>query len=215
MDRHGHGTIVASILAGYSEEDGFIGVAPNATIGAYRVGGPGTHSEDITIAAWLQAEKDGMQIIVSSYGIDSGNWAQRPTALVVSRLVAKGIPCVVAIGNSRNRGLFSVLNPASGRGVISVNSFTRQGNISSKSAAGPTPELDIKPQVVAPGENVPVASGDGTYGDNSGSSFAVPLVAGIIALIAEARGTLDLKLIESLLVSTAEPRGDPKYSVAL
>ncbi|KAM0668551.1 hypothetical protein ACQRIU_002113 [Beauveria bassiana] len=215
MDGHGHGTMVASILAGYSEEDGFIGVAPNATIGAYRIGGPDTHSEDKMIAAWLQAEKDGMQIIVSSYGIDSGNWAQRPSALVVSRLVAKGIPCVVAIGNSRHRGLFSVVNPSSGRGVISVSSFTQEGYIPAKSAAGPTAELDMKPQVGAPGDRVPVAFTDGSYGVESGSSFATPLVAGIIALIAEARGTFDPKLMESLLVSTAEPRGDPNHSVAL
>ncbi|OAA71274.1 Peptidase S8, subtilisin-related protein [Cordyceps fumosorosea ARSEF 2679] len=212
---HSYGTIVASILAGYSEEDGFVGAAPNATIGAYSIGGGATHAEDSIIAAWLQAEKDGMQVIVSSFGYQGGNWAQRPTAMVVSRLVAKGIPCVVGIGNEKSNGLFNVMNPSSGRGVISVNSFTEQGYIASLSASGPTAELDIKPQVGAPGEQVPVAYADGSYGKNSGTSFAGPLVAGIIALVAEARGTFDPALIESLLVSTAEPRGEPNYSVAL
>ncbi|EGX93531.1 subtilisin, putative [Cordyceps militaris CM01] len=215
MDLHGHGTIVASILAGYSKEDGFVGAAPNATLGAYRIGGVATHSEDGIIAAWLQAEKEGMQIIVSSFGIQGGNWAQRPTATVVSRLVAKGIPCIAAIGNQKNNGLFNVVNPSSGRGVISVNSFTQDGFIAIMSAAGPTPELDIKPQVGAPGDSVPVAYEDGSYGSDSGTSFAAPLVAGIIALIAEARGTFDPALIESLLMSTAEARGEPVYSVAL
>ncbi len=215
MDRRGHGTIVASVLAGNSKEDGFIGAAPDATLGAYRItdkGGVADHGEDNIMAAWLQAEKDGMQIIVSAFGYQGANWAQRPTALLVSRLVAKGIPCIAGLGNGRN-GLFDVMNPSSGRGVISVNSFAQNRDMALLSAAGPTPELDIKPQVGAPGDHVPVAYSDGSYGTDSGTSFAAPLVAGIMALVAEARGTFDPALLESLLMSTAAPQGVP-FSIA-
>lgn len=40
------------------------------------------------IAAWLEAYKDGAQVIVSSLGLPS-SWAERPSALVVSRITAK------------------------------------------------------------------------------------------------------------------------------
>ncbi|TQV92777.1 subtilisin [Cordyceps javanica] len=217
MSEINHGTIVASILAGNSKEDGFVGAAPDATLGAYMIldkDNIATYGEDNIMAAWLQAEKDGMQIIVSSFGQQGGNWAQMPTALLISRLVAKGIPCISGLGNQRSRGLFEVSSTASGRGAIAVNSFTDYRGIAVKSAAGPTPELDIKPQVGAPGERVPVINNDGSYGSDSGTSFAAPLVAGIMALVAEARGTFDPAVLESLLMSTAAPQGAP-FSVAL
>ncbi|KAJ6447112.1 endoglucanase B [Purpureocillium lavendulum] len=86
----------------------------------------------------------------------------------------------------------------------------QQLTIARLSSHGPTWELDIKPDVVAPGEDVKLLTQEGGYHRNSGTSFSGPHVAGAIALIAEARGTLDPKLINSLLVSTARPSND-KY----
>ncbi|TQV93225.1 subtilisin-like serine protease PR1C [Cordyceps javanica] len=102
MDWHGYGTKVLGILAGYDKDKGFVGAALNATIMAYRVLDCAAEgSEDDMIAGWLKAKEDGAQIIVS------------------------GVPCVAALGNTQDDGLFYAANPSTGRGVTSVNSFRR------------------------------------------------------------------------------------------
>lgn len=82
------------------------------------------------------------------------------------------------------------------------------GDIGRLSAFGPTWSLDIKPSIGAPGEKIYVLTEDGGYALGSGTSFAAPLVAGVVALIGEARGSFDPSLIESLLITTATPQAD-------
>ncbi|KAM3519452.1 hypothetical protein MY4038_009780 [Beauveria bassiana] len=126
MDCRGHGTGVAGVVAGYDKAQGFVGVAPDATIMAYRVlDCQGRGTEDDMIAGWLKAKQDGAQIIVSASGVQGENWAQRPLAMVVARIVASGVPCVGGLGNNGGEGLFYAMNPSTGHGVTSVNSFYR------------------------------------------------------------------------------------------
>lgn len=87
------------------------------------------------------------------------------------------------------------------------------------SAYGPTLNLDIKPNIAAPGGGIPVTTKDGGYGVVSGMSLSGPLVAGIVALVGQARGgVLHTTLASSLLVSTARPQryasGDGFMTVA-
>ncbi|KAF4456674.1 putative subtilisin-like serine protease [Fusarium austroafricanum] len=81
------------------------------------------------------------------------------------------------------------------------------GTVSTYSSWGPTWEVDVKPQFGSPGGNIlstyPLKKGG--YAVLSGTSMACPLVAGVIALIAEVRGTLDPATIENLLSSTSNP----------
>ncbi|KAG5993799.1 hypothetical protein E4U52_001636 [Claviceps spartinae] len=81
------------------------------------------------------------------------------------------------------------------------------GKLSTWSSWGPTWEMEFKPQFGAPGGKIlstlPVAMG--SYAVHSGTSMSAPLAAAIIALIAEVRGTLDPKLMNNLLSSTAKP----------
>ncbi|TQW04019.1 subtilisin-like serine protease PR1C [Cordyceps javanica] len=222
MDCVGHGTAVAGILGG--NDANYVGVAPNATLAAYRVLDCNTFMvEDDLVAGWLKAYEDGAQIIVSSAGWPGSGWATRAAAVVVSRIVDSGVPCIVGLGNDKESGLFSTMNPSSGRGVTSVNAFARasgalDGHVRDApmarfSSYGPNWDLDIKPTVGSPGDDVPSIQRGGGYTDVSGTSFAGPLVAGILALMAEVRGTFDPVLLNSLLSSTAVPQGPP-YSVA-
>ncbi|KAF9781470.1 hypothetical protein IL306_013467 [Fusarium sp. DS 682] len=82
------------------------------------------------------------------------------------------------------------------------------GAPSAFSSWGPTWEMDVKPQFGAPGGKIlsTYPQSMGSYAVLSGTSMASPLVAGIVALIAEARGTRDPALIENLLSASANPQ---------
>jgi subtilisin family serine protease len=73
------------------------------------------------------------------------------------------------------------------------------------SSWGPSFEVDVNPQITAPGGNIlstyPLALG--AYFVDTGTSMSTPFVAGSIALILEARGELDPATINSILSATA------------
>ncbi|OBZ81443.1 Minor extracellular protease vpr, partial [Choanephora cucurbitarum] len=62
-----HATHIAGIIAGYSEKQGFTGVAPEASLGIWRVFGcQGSTSSDMMIKAMLMAYDAGVDIISMS-----------------------------------------------------------------------------------------------------------------------------------------------------
>lgn len=206
MDCSGHGTAMAGILGGY-DAGKYVGVAPNATLMAYRVFGCKENaSEDNVMKGWERAAQDKAQIIVGASGTETSS-AQHPLSMMVSRIAAKGIICVGPVGNSPGKGAFRSATPSAGRGVISVGSFSRSFHIQNHSSYGPTWDLDIKPSLGAPGVDVPTPEVGGGYGLNNGTSFAAPFAAGVAAVIAEALGkNLDWSMMASRLVSTAKPQ---------
>ena len=120
-DCGGHGTHVAGIVA--ADGGGVTGVAPGATLGAYRVFGcSGTTSFDIVIAALERALADGMDIVNMSLGAALA-WPQHPAAQASTRLVNEGVVVVAAAGNDGPLGLYATGTPSVGEKVISVASF--------------------------------------------------------------------------------------------
>ncbi|KAJ1911159.1 hypothetical protein IWQ60_010270 [Tieghemiomyces parasiticus] len=112
----GHGTSVAGILAG---NDGpFQGVAPQATLGIYRVlDCHDNTSVPIVTAALEQAQRDGMQVINLSVGSPSG-FSFDLQASLGSALARAGIAVVSAAGNSGSDSLFMNNSPATGISVV-------------------------------------------------------------------------------------------------
>ncbi|KAJ3469456.1 hypothetical protein MRS44_003521 [Fusarium solani] len=88
-----------------------------------------------------------------------------------------------------------------------VNNITA-GAVSAFTSWGPTWEMDVKPQFGAPGGEIlsTYPRDQGSFAVLSGTSMATPLLAGIVALIAEVRGTLDPIFIENLLSATSKPQ---------
>lgn len=122
MDCVGHGTHVAGIIAADSIAPEFTGVAPNVTLGVYRVFGcTGSTSDDVLIQAYMMAYEAGADIISASVGGNSG-WSEEPWAVVVSRIVEAGVPCTVAVGNDGGTGVFVASAAATGNGVTAVAS---------------------------------------------------------------------------------------------
>jgi minor extracellular serine protease Vpr len=121
----GHGTHVAGIAAadGRGHAGEVTGVAPGATIYAYRVFGcNGSTDDDTMIAAMERLLKDGAQVLNMSIGDRDDTWPDAPTAAAASNLAAAGVVVVASIGNSAADGLYSAGAPGVGRNVIGVGS---------------------------------------------------------------------------------------------
>jgi len=119
-DCNGHGTHVAGITGANGTVKG---VAPEVTLGAYRVFGcEGSSSADVIIAALEKAYKDGMDVVNMSLGA-AFQWPQYPTAVVSNRLVKKGVVVVASAGNSGANGAYSLGAPGVGEDVIGVASY--------------------------------------------------------------------------------------------
>ncbi|RUS24919.1 peptidase S8/S53 domain-containing protein, partial [Jimgerdemannia flammicorona] len=105
----------------------FVGVAPEATIGAYRIFGCAADStrSDIVIQAMLRAAADKMDIISMSIGENSG-WSEEVDAILASRLTKQGHIVVISMGNNGGNGFFLGNSPGTttdGFGVGSIDNL--------------------------------------------------------------------------------------------
>ena len=122
----GHGTHVAGIVGGNSAT--LKGVAPDVSLGAYRVFGCyGSSSSDVIVAAMERALADGMNVVNQSLGA-ARQWPQYPTSQAATRLVNQGVVMVASIGNNGPGGsspdaLFAAGAPGVGDKVIGVASY--------------------------------------------------------------------------------------------
>jgi hypothetical protein len=165
-----HGTAVAALMVG---RDGrFRGAAPGATLYAadiYCDSPTGGSAERITQAlAWLAREQVGV-INLSLVGPPNGVLER-----AVAAMLARGHLLVAAVGNDGPAA--PPLFPASYPGVVGVTAVDRDGR--------PLPEAARGPQVqfAAPGNHMASASpGEPPYRAVRGTSFAAPIVAGLLA----------------------------------
>ncbi|KAG5982365.1 hypothetical protein E4U55_001995 [Claviceps digitariae] len=133
----------------------------------------------------------------------------------VKRIVASGM-VPAQVGETWIKSLAARQTVTLNMGVASKS--TRQvqviknnatgGAVSEFSSWGPTDEMNFKPQFGAPGGSIlsTLPLSDGGVGVASGTSMATPMTAGVIALLGEYRGSLDIDLIRNLLSATAKPR---------
>ncbi|KAI1846594.1 hypothetical protein JX266_007167 [Neoarthrinium moseri] len=118
MDHFGHGTHVAGIIAGKSDQ--FVGVAPNAKILSFKVfGSTGYSDEETVIEGFLKAFESGADIITASLGEKSG-FTSNALAMVASRMVDQGVVVTIAAGNDGQDGAFDMSNGASGEHVLTI-----------------------------------------------------------------------------------------------
>ncbi|HUE84614.1 MAG TPA: S8 family serine peptidase [Vicinamibacterales bacterium] len=202
-DCGGHGTHVAGIVGADGGPSGVTGVAPGATLGAYRVFGcSGTTSFDIVIAALERALADGMDVVNMSLGSALG-WPQHPAAQASTRLVNKGVVVVAAAGNDAVLGLYASSVPSVGAKVISVASFqnthlrlpyftispddTRIG-YSSAAAAPAAPTSGSAPMA---------RTGTSASVDDACTALAPGSLAGTVALIRRGACTFHIKALNA------------------
>jgi hypothetical protein len=165
-----HGTAVASLLVGFAPD--FHGAAPGARLFAADAwcgdAGPGGRVEDVVRSlGWLVGERVGV-INLSLVG--------PPNVVleaVIRRVRVEGILVVAAAGNDGPNA--PPLYPAAYDGVIAVTGVDSQRRALLEAARGKHVRF------AAPGADVLAASPGAKYAPVRGTSFAAPLVAGMLA----------------------------------
>jgi hypothetical protein len=164
-----HGTAVASLLVGRSEA--FRGAAPGADLYSADVycDSPtgGTVDAIADAFAWLARETVPV-INVSLVGPSNTVLEQ-----VVRRILARGQIIVAAVGNDGPAA--PPLYPASYPGVVGVTAVDRRDHVLPEAARGAQVEF------AAPGADMVAASGEQSFAPVRGTSFAAPIVAGLLA----------------------------------
>ncbi|HEX5496119.1 MAG TPA: S8 family serine peptidase, partial [Mycobacteriales bacterium] len=218
-DLLGHGTHVASIVAGSGAASGgrFRGVAPGATLLIGKVlGDNGVGDASATIAGMQWAVSNGARVINLSLSSDSPSDDSDPLSQAVDQISDQsGVLVVAAAGNGTL--LHTVNAPASAEQALAVGAVDKSDRLAGFSSRGPgLTSGSVKPEITAPGVNIVAARAartnlgpivDTDYTRLSGTSMAAPHVAGAAVLMAEQNPTWTGPDLRRALVSTAKDGG--------
>jgi len=208
MDDQGHGTHVAGIVA--ANLDDFTGVAPDATLLAYKVlnaGGSGSESDVLAaLERALDPNGDGElsdRADVTNLSLGGDGNPDDAVSLAVDNAVAAGMVVCVASGNSG--AYHDVSSPGTARDAITVGAVDERDAPATFTSKGPSPKLvSIKPDVLAPGVSIRSTYLKGGYSNLSGTSMATPHVAGAAALLRAVHPTWTPQEVKSALILYAK-----------
>ena len=215
-DTDGHGTHVASTIAGTGAASGgkHTGVAPGAKLLIGKVCGGQGCPESAILAGMEWAVARGAKVVNLSLG-GPDTAADDPLELAVARLsAAHGTLFVVAAGNDGTYGAETVSSPASADAALAVGAVDDQDVVASFSGRGPrVHDAALKPEITAPGVEIMAArsrySARGERGEKyvsiSGTSMATPHVAGSAAILAQRHPEWTGAQLKAALVGAAEP----------
>ncbi|MES9538039.1 S8 family serine peptidase [Actinomadura sp. NPDC000600] len=212
-DRVGHGTHVASTVAGTgaASHGERRGVAPQADLLIGKVlddEGSGTDSSVIAGMEWAAPRADVVNMSLGGVPTDGAD----PLSLALNDLTKRhGTLFVVAAGNEGLVG--SVGTPGTADAALTVGAVDARDRLAEFSSRGPRGHV-AKPEIVAPGVDIIAARAEGTamgtptgarYTKASGTSMATPHVAGAAALLAAKHPDWGPSRLKAALVGTADP----------
>lgn len=179
IDRVGHGTHVAGIIAANGKEGGITGVAPKSSIYILKaIDKTGSGKSSWVINAINYAVSLNVDIISMSLGM-----AQSEDRLerAVKNAIRNNILVVCAAGNEGNGNFedFEYSYPAAYVDVISV------GAVDKNAMLAPFSNSNLVIDCVAPGVDIISTYPNNRYASLSGTSMAVPHVTGTLALLKE------------------------------
>ena len=192
-----HGTAVASLFVGRSPE--FHGAAPGAELVAVDVycaaATPGGRVRDIVLALGELVAANVRVINMSVVGPDNA-----VLAAVVRKVIAQSIVIVAASGNDGpNAG---PLYPAAYPGVVAVTAVDAHAKVLMEASGGDHVRF------AAPGADMVAASLGGEYAAVRGTSYAAPLVAGLITRLLEREDAAGVdQVVQQLAATAAESAG--------
>ncbi len=226
MGEGSHGTQTLSTIGGFKDGQ-LIGPAFGATYLLAKT--ENTESETpIEMDNWIRAlewaDSIGVDVTSTSLGYlefdppyPSYNWTHMdgntvPITIAADLAVKRGIVVVNSAGNEGyNSTRNTLVAPADGDSVIAVGAVTSSGSRASFSSVGNTVDGRIKPDVMAMGSGVRVASpySDFGYTSASGTSFSCPLAAGVAALILSENPSLTPMQVREAMRQTANNVSNP------
>lgn len=173
MDRCGHGTFCAGLIAAEANGFGIVGVAPRAQIFAVKV----LNDRSQGTLNWLLRGIDWcirneMDIISMSLGFDKD---YPKLHNVIRDAYNKGIVMIAAVGNNKFEP--DAEYPARYDETIAVTAIDDRKHIAKFATTG------SKVEIAAPGVSITSTYLRNQYAIGSGTSFSTPLISGSIALI--------------------------------
>jgi serine protease AprX len=235
IDRFGHGTHMAGIIAGSggSSRGSWRGVAPDADLISVKVAGPdGATDVSVVLAAlqWVVANRGrlGIRVLNLAFGTDAtSSYLVDPLDYAVERAWRAGILVVAAAGNRGPDG-GSISKPGDDPFVLTVGAADVRGTADRRddvvapfSSLGPTVDGVPKPDLVAPGVSIVSVRAPGSWADldrpesrvgraymkGTGTSQATAVVCGIAALLFDADPSLTPDEAKAALVGTSRGLG--------
>jgi len=224
-----HGSMVSGVALGRATSVALGGVAPKANLISINIKN-GNNDAIVRAINWVLTVKDKYKI--AAVNLSAGLLLPRPRGATnpcdllfggekelsdgITALHNAGIPFIIAAGNDYqvNQVNFPACIPKAIT-VGSVVSFVapdnlqfgnRVGDITNYSNIGP--EIDV----LAPSEGIAAATNKGNYMIGSGTSSAAPFIAGVIALLKQAKPTATVDEIRLALATTINYKSDIYYS---
>lgn len=221
-----HGMNVLSCI-GANMPGEIVGTAPKASFWLIRTEDDGSEFP-VEEANWVigaeYADSVGADVINSSLGYTTFNgdrFPRKPKALDGKTSIAtlgadiaasKGIIICTSAGNSgTNKEWKFIGSPADAFNVLSVGGITKSKNRSSFSSYGPTADGRVKPTVSAVATSSVVAKGK-TSGTADGTSFASPILCGMVACLWQANPTKTYKEIMDAIIQSSSHVNNPDDS---
>ena len=226
-DDMGHGTMVASVALGDGNGPGPIagsmkGVAPQAALSAAKVlDSTGNGPDPVAVQAiqWCAA-RPSVTVISLSIGSDVPSDGLDIMSQAVDAAVTGGKIVIAAAGNSGDVP-GSITAPGSAIKAITVGAAAEWSNnpaapyysqgpyLAPFSSRGPTEDGRIKPDVIGPGVTIGTASSGSVslYEVVDGTSFSTPYVAGVAALLKQAKPAWTQSDVRAAIEGTAVDAG--------
>ena len=193
--RNLHGFLVLSTMGGYQASQ-IVGTAPDSNY--YLFITEDANSENpVEESYWVEAaevaDSLGVDVINTSLGYfqyDNPNYSytyndMNGNTSFISKgadiAFSRGMICVASAGNSGASANPNIAVPAEGIKTFAVGAVKSDENYAAFSSIGTSFDGRIKPDVMAQGQSVTVATVAGTVGTASGTSFSGPIMAGSIA----------------------------------
>ncbi|WP_241825484.1 S8 family peptidase [Micromonospora sp. CB01531] len=218
LDRVGHGTHVASTIAGSAaaSRGRYKGMAPGATLYSAKVCTEVGCPESAILAGMTWAAQQGVKVANMSLGGPDSPETDPIEAALADLTHRYGVLFVVAAGNDGEAGESTVNSPGDVAEALTVGAVTKTGELSSFSSRGPRAgDAGIKPDITAPGVDIvaarsltsdlPPFPANPRYASLNGTSMATPHVAGAAANLVQRHPDWAPERIKATLMAAAQP----------